>query len=200
MQIEWLGLATFKIQSNQSVIITDPYADSSGLTLPKLKADIIVITDPTSDLANNSQRLSGDGFIIDGPGEYETRNTFVYGLSGGPTIYLLEDEGIKVAFLGALDTDLTEKQLEMIEGCDILLLPIGTLDKTQRNQIIGQVEPRMIIPYLYAQPKVKQKFETLDVWLKEMGSTNTESLDKLKIKASDLPQEETTVTVLKPSK
>lgn len=200
MQIEWLGLATFRIQSNQSVIITDPYADSSGLTLPKLKTDIVIVSDPTSDLANNQNRLSGDSFVIDGPGEYETRNTFVYGLVGTSTVYLIEDEGIKVAFLGALDTDLTEKQLEMVEGCDILLLPIGTLDKTQRNQVIGQVEPRIIIPYLYAQPKIKQKLENLDAWLKEMGSNNIESVDKLKIKASDLPQEETVITVLKPIK
>lgn len=200
MQIEWLGLATFRIQSSQSVIITDPYADQSGLMLPKLKADIVIISDPTSALANNSQRLSGESFVIDGPGEYETRNTFVYGLAGATTVYLIEDEGIKVGFLGALDTDLTEKQLAMIEGCDILLLPVGTLNKAQRGQIVGQVEPRIIIPYLYAQPKIKRELENLNVWLKEMGSTQVKPQDKLKIKAADLPHEETVVTVLSPSK
>ena len=196
MQIQWLGLAAFKIQTKNSVIVTNPYADSTGLKMPKLKADIVMTTDAESALSNNLNRLSGDGFIIDGPGEYEIGGTFAYGLNGGNTVYVIEDEGITIAFLGALDTDLTNTQLETIEGVDILLLPVGTLNKEQRTVIISQVEPRVIIPYLFKQPKIKEKFSPLEDFLKEMGIKKAEFDTKYSIKKNDLPQEEAKVILL----
>ena len=198
MQIQWLGLSSFRIQTKQSVLVTDPYSDKYGPSFPKLKADITVVSNPENDMLNNVKRLSGDPFVIDGPGEYEIQETFVYGIPASTTVYLIEDEGIRVAFLGALESDLVEKQLEMIEGSDILLLPVGTLSKSQRTTIVSQVEPRMIIPYMYKQPKLKAKLEDVSVWLKEMGSKDNSPIDKLKIKKSELPLEETVITLLKP--
>ncbi|MDP3970965.1 MAG: MBL fold metallo-hydrolase [bacterium] len=197
MQIQWLGLASFKIQTKNSVIITDPYSDSSGLIMPKSKADIILVSDTQNALANNVKRLSGDSFLITGPGEYEVKHSFVYGIPAKNTIYLIEDEDIKIAFLGLLDSDLKDKHLESIEGADILLLPVGTLTKEQRTILISQVEPKVIIPYLYKQPKVKQSLEPLETFLKEMGIKDTEPIDKYSIKKQNLPQEETIVTILK---
>lgn len=196
MQIQWLGLASFRIQTKHSVIITDPYSDSTGLKMPKYKADIAVISDTENALTNNISRLSGEPFVIDGPGEYEIQHTFVYGIPATTTIHLIEDEGMSIAFLGALDSGLTNEHLEKLEGADILLLPVGTLPKEQRTVIMSQVEPRIIIPYLYKQPGVKQDFESLENWLKEMGAKDIQPQDKFTVKKNDLPQDETTVVVL----
>jgi len=196
MQIQWTGLGSFRIQTSHSVVITDPFADTTGLAMPKLKADIVLVSNPKSDLCNNVKRLTGEYFLISGAGEYEVKQTFVYGIPANHTIYLLEDEGIKVAFLGPLDTSLTDEQLEKLEGVDILLLPVGTLSKEQRTVLISQLEPRVIIPYLFKQPKVKQDLEGVEVFLKEFGVKSVEPQEKYSIKEKDLPQEDTTVVIL----
>ncbi|EKD76680.1 MAG: Zn-dependent hydrolase of the beta-lactamase fold-like protein [uncultured bacterium] len=199
MQIQWTGLSSFRIETKNSVIITDPFDDSLGVTMPKLKADIVLVSSKTNKIANNTKRLSGDFMLIDTPGEYEIKQSFVYGVAAPNTIFTIEDEGMSLAFLGPLDTGLTNDQLETIEGVDILLVPIGTLSKEQRTTLISQVEPRIVIPYLYKQAKVKLELESLDVFLKEFGVKSVEPQEKYSIKKKDLPQEETTVIVLQSS-
>lgn len=200
MQLQWLGLASFRIQTQQSTIITDPYADSFGVTMPKMKADIIMVSDLNNPLTNNTKRLSGEAKVISGPGEYEILQTFIYGIpAANHTVYLIEDNDISLAVLGPLDTGLNNDQLSKLEGVDIIVLPIGTLNKEQRTVIVSQVEPRIIIPSLYTQPKVKLPLESLDVFLKEMGIKRSDVRDKLVVKAKDLPQADTSVIVLSPT-
>lgn len=199
MQIQWTGLSSFRIQTQQAVIITDPFADNTGLTMPKLKADIVMLSDKTNPLSNNVKRLAGDFRLIEGAGEYEIKQTFIYGIPATHTIYLMEDEGITVAFLGALDSGLTNDQLEKLEGVDILLLPVSSLDKDLRTTIVSQLEPRVIIPYLYDQPHLKNKLENVEIFLKEIGAKNPTTQEKYVTKKKDLPQEETTVVLLSPS-
>ena len=199
MQIQWTGLGSFRIQTSHSVIVTDPFADNTGLTMPKLKADLVLVTDLKNDLANNTKRLSGDAFTIAGPGEYEVKQTFIYGVPSSSTLYLIEDDGISVAFLGALDTSLTNEQLEKLEGVDILLLPVGTLNQEQRTVLVSQLEPRVIIPYLFKQPGVKRSLEPVETFLKEVAAKGVTVQDKYVIKEKDLPQEDTAVILLSPT-
>lgn len=199
MQIQWSGLASFRIQTSHAVIVTDPFSDSTGLIMPKLKADIVLVSDTENPLCNNVKRLSGDGQVINGPGEYEIQNTFIYGVPAANTLYLIEDDNISLAFLGALDNGLTNEQLEKLEGADIVLLPIGTLSKEQRAMVVSQLEPRVIIPYLFKQPKVKQALEPVETFLKELGVKATAPLEKYVIKDKDLPQEDTAVVILSAS-
>ncbi len=191
MQIQWLGLGAFKIQTSKAVIVTDPFVDQAGLTMSKLKADIVVVSDSSSKLANNVQRLSGEPFMIAGPGEFDIHETFVYGLQATQSIYLIETEGVSIAFLGSTKNVITTKQLEIIEGADILLLPLDTFTTEQRISLVGEVEPRVVIPYLY-----KNSTE-LDSFLKEMGTKMVEAQDKFIVKAKDLPQDTTATIILK---
>lgn len=199
MQIQWAGLASFRIQTSHAVIVTDPFSDTTGLIMPKLKADIVLVSDTHNTLCNNVKRLSGEGKIIAGPGEYEIKNTFVYGVPATNTLYLIEDDNISIAFLGTLDNGLTDDQLEKLEGADILLLPVGTLSKEQRAIVVSQLEPRVIIPYLFKQPKVKQSLEPVETFLKEMGVKKADPIEKYVIKDKDLPQEDTQVVLLSPT-
>jgi L-ascorbate metabolism protein UlaG (beta-lactamase superfamily) len=199
MQIQWTGLGSFRIQTSHSVVVTDPFADSVGVTMPKLKADITLVSDLNNDLCNNTKRLSGDGMTITGPGEYEIKETFIYGIPANNTLFVIEDDGVSVAFLGALDSGLTNEQLEKLEGVDILLLPVGTLSKEQRSVVVSQVEPRVIIPYLFKQPKVKKDLEPLETYLKEFGVKNVDPIEKFTVKEKDLPQDDAITVILTPT-
>jgi L-ascorbate metabolism protein UlaG (beta-lactamase superfamily) len=203
MTIFWHGQGAFKFVDKEVVVAIDPH-DKTGLKMPKFQAQILLVTD-TSDQYINAEGLRGDSFVIDGAGEYEVKNVFVYGIpankkDGKIIIYLIEMEGIKIAHLGALDQDtLTDDQMEIIEGVDILLLPIGggdTLSATKAVKLISQIQPRMVIPMYYKVPGLSLKLDTLEPFLKEYGVAKTEPLDKLKISKKDLPQEETKVEIL----
>ena len=80
MQIQWLGQSYFKIQTKNNgdevIIATDPYGADIGLKPPKIQADIVTISHQHHN-HNNLDAIKGEPFVIDGPGEYETRGVFI---------------------------------------------------------------------------------------------------------------------------
>lgn len=209
MQIQWLGQSAFKIQGKDVTVAIDPH-DKTGLKMPKFQADLLLITHDHDD-HNNVKAIRGNPFIIDGAGEYEVKNVFVYGLRsfhdkkegaerGKCTAYVIEMEGIKIGHLADFGQEkLTERQLEYLEGVDILMIPVGgtyTINGPEAVKIISQIQPRIVIPMHYKLPGLKIKLDGADKFLKEYGVDNPEKLDKLKILKKDLPQEETKVIIL----
>jgi len=209
MIIQWLGQSAFKIQDKELTIAIDPH-DKTGLKMPKFQADLLLVTHDHED-HNNVKAIKGTPFIINGPGEYEVKNVFVYGLKafhdnkegterGKITCYVIEINGIKIAHLSDLGQDnLNERQLSILEGVDILLIPVGgtyTINGTGAVKIISQIQPRIIVPMHYKIPGLKIKLEPVETFLKEFGVNDPEKMDKLKIQKKDLPQEETKVIIL----
>lgn len=212
MQITWLGQACFKIQTKQAVVVIDPYEDKVGFKMPTFKADIVLSSHDHYD-HNNIKRLSGHPFIIQGPGEYEVKDIFIYGLKGFHdkeegkkrgiiTMYLLKTENLTLAHLGDCgQTSLTESQQEILEDADIVLIPVGgiyTVNAKEAVGLINQIEPKIVIPMHYRIPKLKIALDPVDKFLKEMGVKNGQPEEKLKVSKKDLPSEETKVIVLKP--
>lgn len=210
MQITWLGQACFKIQTKEVIIIIDPYEDKIGFKMPSLKADILLSTHNHYD-HNNLKRISGKPFIINGSGEYEVKNVFIYGVRafhdkeegkkrGEVTMYLLKLENMTVAHLSDIgQNSLTESQQEVIEDADILMLPVGgvyTVNAKEAVGLVNQIEPKIVIPMHYKISKLKEPLEPVDKFLKEIGVKNGQTEEKLKISKKDLPSEETKVIVL----
>lgn len=212
MTIIWLGQSAFKIQEKDVIIAIDPY-DNIGLKMPKFNADLLLISHDHND-HNNQEAIKGSPFLIDGPGEYEVKNIFVYGIpafhddkegaeKGKITMFLMEIEGVKIAHLSDFgQKSLTTEQLEILEGVDILLIPVGgtfTIDGEEAVKIVSQLQPRIVIPMHYKIPGLNMKLDTAEKFFKEFGVTNPEKMDKLKINKKDLPQEETKVVLLTPA-
>ena len=211
MVITWYGQSCFKIQSGETVLFADPFDKEIGLTPPRGQANIITISHQHHD-HNNSEPLTGEPLIIDGPGEYEFKGVNIKGVfsyhdseegkkNGTNTVYIIEMEGIKICHLGDLgQKKLTEEQQEEIDGVDILMVPIGgtyTIDGEGAAEIINQIEPRIVIPMHYKIPGLTIKIDGVEPFLKEMGVSKKEAVDKLTIKKKDLPQEDTEVVVMK---
>lgn len=215
MLIQWFGQACIKVQTKpgangEVTVLFDPFDPTkTGLKLPKLTADVVAVTHDHAD-HNYLSGVSGDYFSITGPGEYEVKQTFFYGISGfhdnsngserGPiTMYLLESEGLSLAHLGDIgQTELTQAQLEALEGVDILILPVGgvyTVNGKQAAALVAQLEPRIVIPIHYKIPGLKYELEAVDKFTHELG-LKPQVEEKLKITKKDLPQEETRLVVL----
>jgi len=218
MVIQWYGQACLKVQTKpgpngEVTVLFDPYDPKIGLKLPKITADVVAVTHDHYD-HNNVAAVSGDYFLIKGPGEYEVKQTFIYGLPGfhdnssgsergAITMYLLETEGMSLAHLGDLgQAQLTDEQLEHLEGVDILVLPVGgtyTIGAKQAAEIVAQVEPRLVIPIHYQLPglKVGATLDGVEKFVRELGVSPVRE-EKLKLSKKDLPAEETKLVILNP--
>jgi len=214
MQINWLGHACFRILWAQNKhepvrIVIDPFSEEIGLKLPPLEAELLLISHNHYD-HNNIAKVRGNPFLIQEPGEYEVRDVFIQGIDsfhddsqgkerGKNIIFTIEAEGLNICHLGDLGQKrLTDEQLEKIGNIDILMVPVGgifTIDGRGAQDIISQIEPRLVIPMHYSLPKLKIKLDSLDKFLKVMGQ-KAETQKKLKIQKKDLPTEETEIVIL----
>jgi len=196
------------------LIVVDPFDEKIGLKLPNFSADIVLVSHQHAD-HNNVAAIKGSPVLIDSPGEYEVKGVFVQGVAawhddhqgkdrGPDTIYVMEAEQVRVCHLGDLgQKELTDEQLEKIGVVDILMIPVGgtfTIGHAEAGKIISQIEPKVVIPMHYALPKLNIKeLEGVEKFLKAMGKSAPEPLDKLAVKQSTLPKEGAMeIVVLKP--
>lgn len=223
MQIIWHGQSCFQIASSQGKnsqvnIIIDPFDETIGLRVPKLEADVLLITHSHHDHNNVKAVFPSTGseqgpVLVSGPGEYEVKEIFIQGIPsfhdsslgkerGQNTIYTIEAEGIRLCHLGDFgQKELTSEQIEKIGEVNILMVPIGgiyTISAKEATRIMSQIEPSIIIPMHYQIPKLKLKLDELDKFLKIMGIKKIESLAKLSIKKKDISPEEAKIIILKP--
>jgi len=218
MQITWKGQSCFQIlisnKKNGDVkVVIDPYDEKIGLRKPQLDANVLLITHDHDD-HNNVKIVEGNPFLISGPGEYDVKGVFIQGVyafhdksqgkeRGRITCYIIEDDdGLKVCHLGDIgQSELTEDQLDAIGDVDVLLIPVGgvsTISSSEASKIIGQIEPRIVIPMHYALPKLEKKFDGVDKFLKTMGVKDLSPQAKLTVKKKDLIEEDTKIVVLEP--
>lgn len=218
MELTWWGQACFSIKTksnHQEVkIVIDPFSEEIGLKLPKLEADILLISHQHFD-HNNKSAILGNPFVIEEPGEYEIKDVFIEGIPafhddkegkerGEVIIFKIKSEGISLCHLSDLgQKKLDDEQLERIGLVDILLIPVGgyyTINGSQAREIVNQIEPKIVVPMHYSLPKLKIK-ELSDVkeFLKAQGQENPQVLSKLKVKSEDFKEnQETEVILLKP--
>lgn len=200
-EIKWFGHSCFRIRGREATIITDPVGRNTGYTLPKQKADIVTISHAHPGHSALGQIQEGY-FRIDGPGEYEVSDVFVTGIRthhkrvgeqahGFNTIYLMELESLRICHLGDLGQALAEEQAEGLDDVDVLLIPVGggnALDASGANEVIGQIEPRIVVPMHYRTTAGDQGLEDITRFCKELGLENLPAQEKLTIRKSDLPE------------
>ncbi len=198
MEIKYLGHSCFRIKGKQMVVLTNLLDDSSGLKLPSgSTSDLVISSSPASE-----QKIKTiikpvkreETFVIDRPGEYEVGGLFVLGIGfkSKITVYVVTIDDLRIGFLGSLTDKLSDKQLEELDGVDILLLPVGGkpyIDSKQANFLIDKIQPSFVIPMAYKMPGLKIDLETVDEFLKEVGVQDTKAIDKLLVSKESLPLE-----------
>lgn len=209
-EIKWFGHGCFRVRGREATILMDPVGRVRGYSLPKQKADIVTISHQHP--GHNALGQVQDGyFLIDGPGEYEVSDVFIRGIRtfhdkqhgnvhGFNTVYLLELEELRICHLGDLGHTLTEAQVEALNDVDILLVPVGggnALDTAGANEVIGQIEPALVIPMHYRTGSGDQGLEDISRFCKELGLENTTPQEKLTVRKSDL-SETVKVVLLEP--
>lgn len=209
MDIEWYGQSCFRIKEGSFTLITDPYDKTIGYSLPKgLKADVVTISHDAPGHAAVGQVKAGK--VLTRPGEYEVKGVFITGIQSWRgsgvkgeakeenTIFVFEWGDLTVCHLGDLSRVLTQAQVESMPDVHVLLVPVGgggALDADKAAQVISQLEPRIVIPMHYQTEFATVKLDPLHKFLKEMGVTEHDAQDSLRIQKASLPTE-TQVMVL----
>lgn len=197
MYITWHGNDCIRLMGKDISVLIDPPTEESGLKVTRLQADILVATKKDSA----EVKVSGNPFVIDIAGEYEKSGVFVYGRQwkakdGAVRVaYLIKMEDISLGVLSAADGDLQTDAQDLIEGADILFLPVGDKDRLSAKQaaeIVNILEPRIVIPVGVKTKGSKMNFDSPDAFFKELGQ-KPEQTDKLKLTQKDLPTDERAV-------
>ena len=208
MEITWYGHACFRLRERDLIVLTDPYDKSIGYALPRMRADIVTVSH-ASPGHNFVAAVKGEPKVLEGPGEYEISGAFVTGIPswhgrkrGGErlpnTIFLFELDGLTVCHLGGLGQVPTQTQIEAMSAISVLLIPVGDgdhLDASEAAEVIGALEPNIVVPMLYRLPVLTVNLDPVGKFLKEMGLPEVEPQESLKVSKGSLP-EETQVVVL----
>ena len=189
MDITWLGHSCFQLRGKNVTLVTDPFAPQYGDTarLSKTNASIVTIShnSPEHTYVEGIPSVHGKApRIVRGPGEYEISDVLITGVAsyadnkqgqeqGRNTIYIIHIDDIVICHLGDLGHILQDEQLEEVADADVLLLPIDGehgLNVTQAVEVIGQVEPRIVIPMHYRPGEPgEESASSVDKFCREMG-------------------------------
>jgi L-ascorbate metabolism protein UlaG (beta-lactamase superfamily) len=207
MEISWYGHSCFRLaERGKATIVMDPFDESIGFTVPKLKADVVTVSHNAPGHSNASS-VKGFQRLIQGPGEYEIGGVFVVGAAMHNTkseppkynvAYMFDYDGLNIVHLGDLDHVPAQSTIETMGSVDIVLVPVGgggALNATQAAEVVSMLEPGIVIPMHYKTEESVLELETVERFLKEMGVSRIQQEETLKVTKGSLP-EQTQIVVL----
>lgn len=211
MEIYWLGHSCLRIHSADTVLVTDPFDKSIGISMSVPKADIVTISHDHPHHANTSA-IGGSPRILNGPGEYEIGSVHVSGMGSQlgesaedrkiNTIYSIRAEGLTICHLGDLSNSLSPRQAQELNKADVLIVPAGengTISINRISAVINLIDPRIVIPVHYQTKDVKVELSPLEPFLNEMGVTDVSPVNRLNVTSTNLPREIRTVVLQRAS-
>lgn len=157
MTIQWLGHSCFRVRAAGYAIVLDPYADGSVTGLPPMRTTANAVLCSHDHHDHNAVQVvaladsdAPSPFVVT---KVESTHDDVGGTKRGMnTIHVLEAEGVRVAHLGDLGTQLTEAQRARIGRLDALLVPVGgyyTIDAEGAKAVVDALKPTVTIPMHY---------------------------------------------------
>lgn len=118
------------------------------------------------------------------------------------TCFTVDLEGMRLAHLGCLQSVPANEVLEQLGDVDVLFLPVGgglALDPDAAMRVVNAVEPRMVVPMHFQTEGFAPAGKLLPAtaFLREIGASKVEAVERAILKAKDLPAEETSVLLFR---
>ncbi len=200
MELTYYGGGCLHVATKKLKILVDPTTGDYGPN-PKAKADVILYTQKPTQQSQTSADIT-----IDTPGEYEIKNIGIEGVAARlhteeeetkyeGISYVVNSGGYRVLVAGNIHPDLSENQIEQLDGVDVLVVPAGgrglTLDKDGAASMVRQFTPDTVVPVHYDDEVTDYPMPQagVDEFLQEMGASNTEARDSLKVTSRDTSEE-----------
>jgi len=179
MKIKWFGHASFLIENERGIkIVTDPFDETLGYKLPRVKANIVTVSHEHFD-HNFVRGVKGKPVVFKGPVKRESHKMEFRGISsyhdsvfgaqrGDNTIFTINADDLNLCHLGDLGHLLDEDKLNEIGKVDILFIPVGgyyTINHEQAEQIIDKIMPKVIIPMHYKTDAINFSIDPVDLFI-----------------------------------
>jgi L-ascorbate metabolism protein UlaG (beta-lactamase superfamily) len=199
MDMQWYGANCIVIGGKQGrVVIDDNLADLGAKTVTK-EGDIVLFTGEHSHSTPHEPRL-----LLDQPGEYEVAGVSVYGIAArshmdeegkqSATMYKIVTDDATILVTGHVYPEFSESQLEAIGMVDVMFVPVGgngyTLDGIGALKLVKKVEPKIVVPVHYDDPKLNFPVpqQSLEDALKGLAMEPKETVAKLRFKQADITE------------
>lgn len=180
MEVSFLGKNSFKFKTKTLTLVVDPVN-------PKERADVVVYTGTPTVMvvgAVNRDRV----FVIDKEGEYELGGVGIIVDRLLPDIeeklVRISADGVAIADVCALPTDLPENTLEKLRESDVLIVPL------LKSKLIEEAEPYIAVLCGYDEAAEVDQFLATHKF-----EVVKRDIEKLKLDADSLP-DNTEVVVL----
>ncbi len=105
-------------------------------------------------------------------------------------------DGVRFAHLGDLGHQLTSQQVDILDGVDVLFIPVGgfyTIDAKVAAAVVSDIEPKIVVPMHYQTGLLKKELadalSPVSVFIKEMGKEGITPVQKLTVSKDKLPAE-----------
>ena len=211
MDIAWIGHAAFRLRGRDAAVVMDPAPSSTGFRLNRPQADLLTVSNDAPE-HSWSEGVGGEWkHCLSGPGEFEIKNVLVTGIEtpGGQDqgnavrniAFVVTIDDLIVAHLGDMTAAPSPAALEELNRADVVLLPIGGnghMDAGTAAEVMGMLEPPLVIPMLYKAGSEKATLDGVEAFLKATGASMPENVDNhVNLTRRDLT-ETTTVLVLNP--
>jgi L-ascorbate metabolism protein UlaG (beta-lactamase superfamily) len=219
MKVKWFAHASVLLEGDGVRIITDPYTPEVLGFLPITEpADIVVRSSADDDGHNHAEMIAGSPVVVTAT-ELEPEGATVRGIHFVPihaqesliykerprdnAMYLFTLDGIRIAHLGDIGNRITDDQLALLSGVDVLFAPAGgppTIDLTDLADAVRTVKPRIMIPVHFGLPNTKVKMLPVTEFAKQFPPDRVvyEPSPEIEITRENLP-DETRIVVLQAS-
>ena len=157
MKITYLGHSCFKFEKDGFAMIIDPY-----------KAGSVPGYAPLKETANQvlSSHRHGDHFGLDEVKLAVTRVDIPFDISfiesfhdeedgaarGCNNVIIVKADGLTVVHMGDIGCELSDEDIDIIKGCDVLLIPVGgvyTVDAKGAKAYVDRISPAITVPMHY---------------------------------------------------
>lgn len=157
MKLSWLGHSCFRVECEGYALVLDPYEPGSvpGCGDIHQEADGVLCSHSHHDHGyKEAVSLGGGGKepTIKVTELHSYHDGEQGALRGPNTIHILEGGGVKAAHMGDIGCMPTPEQLEALQGCDAVMMPIGghyTVGPQEAKAIVDAIQPRVVIPMHY---------------------------------------------------
>lgn len=207
MIISYLGNHYLKIQQGDTILSINPVSKDAKVPYKPARfgADIILssVNQALYNGFDQNKYNENNPLIINGPGDYESKEIFIKGVGSKKTIdkkeyintsYSIVMEGITMTVLGPLSETLKVSDREGLGSPEILFVSLREegLSISELYKIAISFEPNIIIPVEYTE-------KTLEFFLKEAGNKSPEKVDKLTLKKKDILSKLSEIILIDPS-
>ncbi|HCC67708.1 TPA: hypothetical protein DEP90_00630 [Patescibacteria group bacterium] len=199
MKIKKQNWTSFLITGSSVSLLTDPQElKKSGLSFAKVKADVVLFSDP--NLILKERILKKEGLEkkvvpdkrkrimeINSAGEFEIGGLMIR-RDLKSNIYIIDEQNLRVVYLGMINNNFDVDLTKDLGDVDVLIVPIGNgdqfIDYDKLEKIISNIDPQILIPCGYKEKglKIGKGMKTKEDFIKYFGFPNVSEENYLTVK------------------